>query len=95
MSQIINTALVLGHTCKAKDPPCTLYSYAEPAFMLKQNLGLSPPDLITRRQHGHIYSSLAGELRLLTRPDKVEDLLEKVDMILCSHLVIASHVDFV
>ena len=27
------------------------------------------PDL---RQHGHIYSSLAGELRLLTRPDKVE-----------------------
>ena len=62
---------------------------------VKAKLELSSPDLIALRQHGHIYSSLAGELRLLTRPDKVEDLLEKVHMILCSHLVIASHVDFV
>ena len=45
----------------------------------KAKLELSSPDLIALRQHGHIYSSLAGELRLLTRPDKVEDLLEKVD----------------
>jgi len=28
----------------------------------------------TYMQHGHIYSSLAGELRLLTRPDKVVSL---------------------